>query len=170
MDLKFTFSGSAHDRSSDDHAHDGHGHGGAGSGPGIPLPFAGATNSGSASSTLELRVSLVDAAGTMACEAFSGDGVSYARAEKAVRDRDPAALAAAARSVLARCGAELPEPLLGSVTEVSLTLGGAEAAVLAELGLGLAPHPDPAAPVSSVDDALQARTGIAAGTPIRISA
>jgi len=167
MDLKFTFSGSSHDPGADDHDHEGHGHG---AGPGIPLPFAGATNSGSTSSTLELRVSFIETDGTIVCEAFSGDGVSYARAEKAVSDRDPIALATAARSVLARCGAELPEPLIGSVTEVTLALGGAEAAALAELGLPLVQSLDPAAPISSVDDALQARTGIAAGTPIRIAA
>lgn len=152
MDLKFSFGGA-----SPDHDHSGHGSGGAPSG--VPLPFAGATPVPlSTSSTLELRVSLGEAA--VVCEALSGDGVSYARAEKASGDRSPAALAAAVRSALARTGAELPEPLIGSVTDVTLALGGAEDAVLAELGLGGAP--------SAVDAALQARTGIAVGTPMRI--
>jgi hypothetical protein len=63
----------------------------------------------------------------------------------------------------------LPEPLLGSVTGITLALDGAEAAVLAELHLALTQSLDPAAPISAVDDALQARTGIAAGTPIRVA-
>ena len=167
MDLKFTFNGSSHDQGDSGHDHGGHGQEGATSG--IPLPFAGATATGSTSSTLELRVSLDAAGGAVACEAFSGDGVAYARAEKAVQEGGPVELAAATRSAIARCGAELPEPLIGSVTEVTFALGGAEAAVLAALGLPLAQSMDPAASISAVDEAMQARTGIAIGTPIRIA-
>ena len=175
MDLKFTFGASN------------------------PLPLAtegagSASAPGSASSTLELRVSLDtagratdsaaggaaggagsaggagfaegggSAGGSVVCEALSGDGVSYARAEKALRDRSPAGVAAAVRSALARAGAELPEPLIESVTDVVLELGEHEAAVLAELGLAADPDSDP---LAAIDTALQARTGIAAGTPIR---
>ena len=163
MDLKFTFNGSSHDRGQNEHHHDD-------AHSGIPLPFAGASGSGpaAASNVLELRVSASGA--TVVCEGLSGDGVSYARAEKPVEDpAAPAALAPAVRSVLARAGASLPEPLIESVTGIVLALDGAEAAVLAELGLPLLEQADPAAPISAVDEALQARTGVAAGTPIRLA-
>lgn len=164
MDLKFTFGGGT---PAAEHTH------GAES-PGIPLPFAGATQQPtSASSVLELRVSIGaddEGAGAVRCEAVSGDGATYGKAEKAVHgEASPALLAAAARSVIARAGAELPEPLLGSVSSLTLSFGGAEAAVLQELGLLVEPSLDPQAPVSAVDAALQARTGILAGTPIRVA-
>ena len=56
--------------------------------------------------------------------------------------------------------------LIESVTGVVLSLGGIEREVLAELGLNIDADADP---VARVDDALQARTGIAAGTPIRVA-
>jgi hypothetical protein len=100
------------------------------------------------------------------CEAISGDGVSYARAEKSVQDpASPAGIAAAVRSALARAGAELPEQLLGSVTGVRLDLDDREGEVLAELGIPVASGTDP---LAAVDEALQARTGIAAGTLIHV--
>ena len=134
--------------------------------PLVPDGAAGAP--ATTSSVLDLRVTIEGGApATVVCEGISGDGVSYARAEKAVQDPDsPAGLAAAARSALARAGAELPEPLIESVTGVVLSLGGIEREVLAELGLNIDADADP---VARVDDALQARTGIAAGTPIRVA-
>ncbi|CAG7622771.1 hypothetical protein ACFPZL_10895 [Leucobacter soli] len=136
-----------------------------------PLPLttegAGSASPGPGSSRLSLRVTLGDFPGQVVCEALSGDGVSYARAEKIAAD--PAALAAAVRSAIARAGAELPEPLIESVTEIELALGGAEAEVLVGLGLALGQNADPTGPISSVDEALQARTGVSAGTPIRLS-
>ena len=59
--------------------------------------------------------------------------------------------------------AELPEPLLGSVTAVVLDLGGREAEALEGLGLTVSLA---SSQLSTVDEALQARTGLAAGTPI----
>ena len=148
MDLKFTFGASN------------------------PLPLTAegagsASASGPGSSVLELRVTLAD--GEAVCEGVSGDGASYARATKRVADDGSSTLAAAVRSVLARAGAELPEPLLGSVTGVVLSLGGADAQVLADLGLVVAPGASPSDPVSAIDEALQARTGLSAGTPIHIA-
>lgn len=152
MSLKFTFGSSTPEP---------HDHGG--SPAGIPLPFAGAASrSTSTSSTLELRVSLEGPEAV--CEGFSGDGVSYARATRAITDTSAAAVAVAVRSVLARAGAELPEPLIESVSGVVVSLDGAEAAVLTELGLVVTEGADQ---LSSVDETLQARTGISVGTPIR---
>ena len=146
MDLKFTFGGASPDQ---------HDHGGAPSG--IPLPFAGiASAPASASSVLEVHVTRLGE--TVIAEARSGDGVSYARAERAGADHSPAGLAAAARSAIARAGAELGEPLVQSVSAVVVDLGEDSDEVLRELGL------DPADP--AVTEALQARTGITAGTPI----
>lgn len=155
MDLKFTF------------------------GAANPLPLAtsgtgtgGTGGSGASSaSTLDLRVTLESGQPAVAvCEGLSGDGVAYARAEKAVQDPASASeLAAAVRSVLARVGAELPEPLIDSVTGIVLALGGAEAEVLARLGITASASPDPSAPIAAVDEALQARTGVAAGVPIRVA-
>lgn len=170
MSLKFTFGGAP-----SDHDHAGHDHDGAPSG--IPLPFAGASSSAqpaSSSAVLEIRVSREAGAPgeteAMVAEAFSGDGVSYARAEKPLAATDAAALATAARSAIARVGATLPEPLIGAVTAVVLSLGAENAAVLAELGIA---ESDGSAATSGafaavVDDALQARTGVTAGTPIRV--
>lgn len=153
MDLKFTFGASN------------------------PLPLAEGAGSASAapsaSSELELRVTLPsggtgDGTSTLICEGLSGDGVSYARTERRVEDpASPSQLAAGVRSALARAGAELPEPLLGSVTGVRLVLSGAEAAVLSELGVAMGPDPR-ADGFAAIDEALQARTGIPAGTPIRV--
>lgn len=169
MDLKFTFGASN------------------------PLPLSAqgagsAASPGPGSSVLELRATLVTQesvpaeesvvaeesvpAGTaqlaegslLRCEGVSADGVAYASAEKQVSGDDAASLAAALRSALARCGAELPEPLIGSVSAIALDLGGSEAEVLGELGLMVSPG----SPIlAQVDEALQARTGITAGTPIR---
>lgn len=175
MSLKFTFGGGAPGNSGHDHdEHDGHGHGGAT--PGIPLPFAGAASSGqpiSTSSILEIRVTRgtgaaaptdgtantsAVAAELVIAEALSGDGVSYGRAEKSITAGDAASLGSAARSVIARVGATLPEPLIGSVSAVVLSFGADGTEVLASLGIAN----------SAVDEALQARTGLSAGTPIRI--
>ena len=151
-----------------------------------PLPISGAGSLSAPptpSSVLELRVSLsadggldaatddvsdaTDGGSVLVCEALSGDGVSYARAMKRPAGDGPAALAAALRSALARCGAELPEPLLGSVTGVVLDLGGLEVAALEALGLRANAAPAmPGSQLAAVDAALQARTGVAAGTPI----
>lgn len=160
MSLKFTFGGAASERHDhDDHDdHDGHDHGGSG----IPLPFLGASSASSASGVLELRASI--GGDEVVCEALSGDGVSYARASRLLTDDSTAGLAASVRSALARTGAELPEPLLGSVTGIVLDLGGAESAVLAEWGVEAIEGADP---LAAVDSTLQARIGITAGTPIR---
>lgn len=135
-----------------------------------PLPLsaegAGSASPGAASSVLELRVSLVDR-GRLRCEGVSLDGVPYASAEKQIsHEEDPAALAAGLRSVLARGGAELPEPLIDSVSAIALSLDGREVAALEALGLTVSAG----SPIlAQVDEALQARTGIAAGTPIRLA-
>lgn len=138
-----------------------------------PLPISGAgslSTPSAGSSLLELRVSFVpDAAGEggeLVCEGLSGDGVSYGRAVKRVLGEDPAAFAAGLRSVLARGGAELPEPLLGSVTAIVLDLGGREAATVEALGFTASPG---SAQLATVDSALQSRTGISAGTAITIA-
>ena len=147
MDLKFSFGGASPDHND---------HGDAPSG--IPLPFAGATSTpSSASSVLEMRVSRAE--GAVIAEALSGDGVSYARATRSTTDTSPAGIAAAARSAIARAGAELGDPLLNSVSAIVLALDEASSAVLNELDL------DPAS--AQVNESLQARTGIAVGTPIR---
>lgn len=133
-----------------------------------PLPLsaegAGSASAVGGSSVLELHVTLVPEESLIRCSGVSLDGVSYASATKQFSSENPAALAAAVRSVLARGGAELPEPLLGSVSGVALSLGGCEAEALRTLELAVSPG----SPVlAQVDEALQARTGIAAGTPIR---
>ena len=148
MDLKFSFGGASPDQ---------HDHGGAPSG--IPLPFAGAATSLTPASTvLEVRVTLAGEA--VVAEALSGNGVTYARAARSTVDLSPAGLAAAARSAIARAGAELGDRLVGTVSAVVLALGEHTGAVLQQLELDAA---DPA-----VSEALQARTGISAGTPIRL--
>ncbi len=161
MDLKFSFGGAS--AGSHDHAdHSDHAGQAAGGAPsGIPLPFAGASQLASTSSVLELHVRL--AGEEIVAEALSGDGVTYGRAAKPLVDRGPAPVAAAARSVLARVGAELGDPLIASVTTVVLELGDPVFAeqVLAALA--------PAAGVTTVDASLQARTGVAEGTPIRLA-
>ena len=148
MDLKFSFGGA----SPDQHDHDG-------APSGIPLPFAGAATSLTPASTvLEVRVTLAGEA--VVAEALSGNGVSYARAARSTVDLSPASLAAAARSAIARAGAELGDRLVVTVSAVVLALGEHTGAVLQQLELDAA---DPA-----VSEALQARTGISAGTPIRL--
>jgi hypothetical protein len=132
----------------------------------LPLSAEGAGSAsagllGAGSSVLELRVTLHDT--ELVCEGVSGDGGSYAKAQKSVVGDDPASLAAALRSVLARGGAELPEPLLESVSAVVIDLGGREAEALEHLGLAVSPGTQL---LAQVDASLQARTGISAGTPI----
>lgn len=144
MDLKFTFGASN------------------------PLPLSStgagsASSPGPGSSVLELRVSLQPDGSLMRCEGVSADGVIYASAEKKISAEDPTTLAAAFRSVIARCGAELPEPLIGSVSAIALDFGGREADALVQLGLMVSPT---APALAQVDESLQARTGINAGTPI----
>ena len=146
MDLKFTFGASN------------------------PLPLstegAGSASSlGAGNGMCELRVTLNTDSGSLLCEGVSGDGVAYSSAEKKLAADDTASLAAALRSVLARGGAELPEPMLGSVSAIALALGGREAEALGELGLMVSPGN---VVLAQVDEPLQARTGISAGTPIRI--
>ena len=164
MSLKFTFGGSP----ADQHSHgDQHDHGAAT--PGIPLPFdVTPATSLSSSSVLELRVTRRD--DLIVCEGVSGDGVTYGRAQKAVSDDLVSTTAAAVRSVLARAGAELPEPLISSVTAVIIDgVGGdsEDVAVLRALDLEVDIVADPP---TTVSEALQARTGLSAGTPIRLSA
>ncbi|MBL3687593.1 hypothetical protein D3248_11600 [Leucobacter zeae] len=151
MDLKFSFGGASPDH---------HDHGGAPSG--IPLPFS--TAPATRSSVLEVVVRRSgDAPGAVVAEAISGDGVTYARAEVAAPEtRDPQALARSVRSALSRAVAELEGPLAESVTAIALDLDDSSADVLAALGI------DPAAP--AVDDALQRRIGVSAGTAIRLAA
>lgn len=134
-----------------------------------PLPIssqgAGSASLAPGSSVLELHVTLVAGQSAMRCEGLSADGVAYASAEKQLSGEDPASLAAGLRSVLARGGAELPDPLLGSVSAIALSLSGRETEALGELGLTVAPAGSPI--LAQVDESLQARTGIAADTPIR---
>jgi len=155
MSLKFTFGGG-----SPDHHDHGSAPAGVGELPLTPAPVGG----GSLEFVLRLEDSRISG------EARSESGVAYATADKAVAGRGAAAAAGAIRSVLSRLEAELVEPLRTTATAIELVLAadadarlGIDAApLLAELGA------DPAAPV--VDDALQARTGITAGTPIRVVA
>lgn len=152
MDLKFTFGASNasshdhHDDHDDDHDHS------------HTPPFV-ASNA----SVLELRVTREN--DEIICNALSGDGVSYAKTSRTLSGEDQPALATAIRSTLARCGAELVEPLIESVTAIVLSLGGEEAGAIAALGLSPR-QPDEHGQVAEVDDALQARTGITSGTPI----
>lgn len=152
MDLKFTFGGASPDHRD---------HGGAPSG--IPLPFSAAP----ASTSGVLEVHVRGTGRTIVAEALSGDGVVYCEAEVAAGDEDPAALARAARSALSRAVAALEGPLADSVSAVVVDLGGAEVAVLRELGLAVDAAQDPPA---HVDEALQRRVGVASGTPIRLGA
>ncbi|MGW9021640.1 hypothetical protein ACWGOE_09180 [Leucobacter chromiiresistens] len=149
MDLKFSFGGA-----SPDHHHD------DGDAPsGIPLPFTTKTP-GSTSSELEATVRREGA--QLVGEVVTGDGVTYARAEVPLRDAQPdaAALAKAARSALARAVAALEGPLAESVRVVGFALGAGSRDAVEQLGI------DPAVP--AVDEALQRRIGVAAGTPVRI--
>ncbi len=150
MDLKFSFGGA-----SPDHHHD---DGGAPSG--IPLPFTTVTP-GSTSADLEAAVRRDGA--LVVGEVVTGDGVTYARAEVPLHgeQQDPAVLGKAARSALARAVATLEGPLAESVRTVVFSLGADSRSAVQWLGIA-----DLAAP--AVDEALQRRIGIAAGTPIRI--
>lgn len=168
MDLKFTFGGASPDH---------HDHGDAPSG--IPLPFS-AVPSGSSSSVLEVRVRLVP--GALVAEAVTGDGVVYASGEAPLAGSVPgphpatpttaqavegSGLGRAVRSALSRAVAGLEGPLAESVSAVVLDLGGAEVTALQELGVDV----DPAAePVATVNEALQRRIGVSAGTPVRFGA
>lgn len=155
MDLKFTFNGGS---TTPDHSHDAPG----GAPGGIPLPFT--TVPAGSSSVLELHVRL--GADSVIAEALSGDGVNYASGEVARRGdgADAAELGRAARSALARAVAGLEGPLSEAVTAVVLDLGGAEAEALSSIGIAVDDSADPRA---VVDEALQRRIGVAAGTPIR---
>ena len=153
MDLKFSFGGASPD----------HHHGDDGGAPsGIPLPFT-TTAPGSTSTVLE---ALVRREGEqLVGEVVTGDGVTYARAEVALRaeaaaDSNLEALGKAARSALARAVATLEGPLAESVSAVVFSLGDASRAVAGAIGVS-----DTEAP--SVDAALQRRIGISEGTPIR---
>ncbi|MEJ6488948.1 hypothetical protein PQI23_04345 [Leucobacter sp. USCH14] len=150
MDLKFSFGGA-----SPDHHHD---DGGAPSG--IPLPF---TTVAPGSNSTELEAIARRDGALVVGEVVTGDGVTYARAEVSLRDGTPdtAALSKAARSALARAIATLEGPLAESVRSVVFSLGGDSRSVVQSLGIA-----DLDAP--AVDEALQRRIGVAAGTPIRI--
>lgn len=152
MDLKFSFGGASPDH---------HDHGGAPSG--IPLPFAGASAT-QVSTSNELDVVVrVDASGSeplVVAEVITGDGVTYARGDVTVDPNDPAALARAARSAISRAVAGLEGPLATAITAVELQLPEATA-LLEPLGVS--------AESPSVTEALQARIGVAAGTPFRIA-
>lgn len=149
MSLKFSFGGAPGGASADHHDHH-DAPSGATSLPLTPAPAGG---------PLTFALSLEPARVTG--EARSG-GVAYATAAKPVNGEDPAAVAVAIRSVLSRLEAELVEPMRGTAAAVELTADPALdlAAVLAGLGA------EPSAP--AVGDALQSRTGLAAGTPIRV--
>lgn len=158
MDLKFTFGGA-----SSDHGHDD-------APPGVSLPFP--TAQASTSSVLEILVRPGDAG--LVAEAVSGDGVTYARAQVAcddvVPDQDPTQLALLVRSALARVVAELDGPLAMAITGVVLELGEAGSAVIVELGVDPGPNSaEPGAAAALVTEALQRRTGIASGTPVRLA-
>lgn len=160
MDLKFTFGASSPLPLSSAGAGSASAHGSHG-GPGAGLSDG---HGGPKTGMCELRVRLNADAETLLCEGVSGDGVAYSSAEKKLAGTDLASLATALRSVIARGGAELPDPMLGSVSAITLQLGGREEAALNELGLMVSPG---GAILAQIDEALQARTGITAGTPIR---
>lgn len=149
MDLKFSFDGASPDH---------HDHGDVPSG--IPLPFAGvASTPVSTSSELDVVVR-ADSSTTerlIVAEVITGDGVTYARGDVASDATDEDGLAHAARSAISRAVAGLEGPLSESITSIRLELPNA-AAVLAGLGLE--------ADAPSVTEALQARIGVAVGTPI----
>ena len=163
MDLKFSFGGASPD----------HSHGEAPSG--IPLPFSVAPVS--TSSVLEVHVRVTDS--QVIAEALSGDGVTYGRAELDQADRDPLALARAARSVTARVVAELDGPLAEAVTGLVLSLGGGEIAVIEALDFPVTPATEgadaagsanaerPAVAVTS--EPFQRRTGVVSGTPVHVA-
>ncbi|WP_336661000.1 hypothetical protein [Leucobacter sp. USHLN153] len=152
MDLKFSFGGASPD----------HHHGDDGGAPsGIPLPFT-TVASGSTSTVLEAQVRREG--DLVIGEVVTGDGVTYARAEVPLAQTDApsnAALAKSTRSALARSVAALEGPLAESVTAVVVSLGDVSREVVKALGIT-------DLEASAVSDALQARIGVAAGTPIRL--
>ncbi len=156
MNLKFSFNGAPQQP----HDHDDHAPAGASAGS-LPLSASFTQGPATSSSVLEMNVTL--AADEVVCTALSGDGVQYAAASV---DINAQPLHQTLRSALARAGAELPEPLLSSVTAIVLDLGGREHETLTALGLTVSAS---ATQLATVDDALQQRIGIAAGTPIRIA-
>lgn len=152
MDLKFTFGGASPDQ---------HDHGGAPSGV-SPLPLSAKPVSLGPTSTV-LDVVLRRADGELVAEALSGDDVTYGRAPVADADAsDAPTFAKALRSAISRVVAELDSPLSDSVTALVFDLGADNDAALAALGL------DASTPV--VDAALQRRSGLAMGTPVRLGA
>ncbi|GAB2555450.1 hypothetical protein [Leucobacter ruminantium] len=154
MDLKFSFGGA-----SPDHGHEARGRGDAPSG--IPLPFS-TVPPRSTSGVLEVRVRR--SADGVTASAVTGDGVVYCDAEAPVRGEGSAALARAVRSAASRAVAALEGPLADSVTGLVLGLDGEESAVLDEFGIVADADAEQAA---AVDEGLQRRIGVAAGTPIR---
>ena len=115
---------------------------------------------GPASSSLDIVLRRSDA--KLVAEAISGDGVTYARAEVDTdTDAAPETLAKAARSAVSRAVAELEGPMSDSVTAIVVDLGTDSVALITALGINLA---DPV-----VDAALQRRSGIAMGTPVRVA-
>lgn len=145
MDLKFSFGGASPDH---------HDHGGAPSGLSLPLTPA----SHASASDLVVVVSR-DAEGVRG-EVRTGAGVVYTSADVACANDD--ALPRAARSAAARAVAALEGPLAEQVSAIVFELGEQAPTVLAALGLD--------ATTPAVDESLQSRIGVAAGTPIRIAA
>lgn len=150
MSLKFTFGGSNPDT---------HDHSDTPSGAtSLPLTSLQAPGSG----PLEFMLALDSA--QVSGEARSGSGVAYATASKPVTEQDAAVFAGAIRSVLSRLEAELVEPLRGTATAIEIAIAPATglnaAGLLSELGVD--------ATTRAVGEALQARTGVSAGTPIRL--
>ncbi|GAA1327704.1 hypothetical protein ACFSWE_11855 [Leucobacter albus] len=176
MDLKFTFGGASPDQ---------HGHGDAPSG--IPLPFAGAASGPvSTSNELDVFVRLVTSpeGATAIAEVVTGDGVTYTRSEvelarartvggslpvdsgEPIEANDIEALTRAVRSAISRAVAALEGPLASAITSIEVDVPGA-AAVVAALGAGPGPVSEPRT-AGVVTEALQARLGITAGTPLRV--
>lgn len=151
MDLKFTFGGGASPEKGDAPSS-------------VSLPVRAAAPAGDGRLTARVRRS----GDALVAEIVTVDGVVYTTAEvpagAAADDAaDPAALARPLRSVLARAVAALEGPVAESVAEVAIDLGGGEAAALAGLGIEA-----DATGALAVDEALQRRVGITAGSPIRI--
>ena len=165
MDLKFSFGGASPD----------HHHGDDGGAPsGIPLPFTTVSSGALGSTSTVLDASVRRDGDLLVGEVVTGDGVTYARAEVALRSDaaagvgsaavpDVAALAKAARSALSRAVATLEGPLAESISAVVFALGDASRATAEALGVAVTDAP-------IVGDALQRRIGVAAHTPVRIGA
>ncbi|MFD5600056.1 hypothetical protein ACFWHR_08360 [Leucobacter sp. NPDC058333] len=161
MDLKFSFGGASPD----------HHHGDDGGAPsGIPLPFTTVSSGALGSTSTVLDASVRREGDLLVGEVVTGDGVTYARAEVALRSDaagaalpDTAALAKAARSALSRAVATLEGPLAESISAVVFALGDASRTTAEALGVAVTDAP-------VVGDALQRRIGVAAHTPVRIGA